>query len=94
MSDYPNMSYCMIENTTRAMDQIISALAEVGGDWSQMDLNQYERSHVDRLASLCREYLDAHDEYDPNALDDVDTDDEDEDDIHDRARRDGRGEDE
>lgn len=95
MSDYPNMSYCMIENTTRAMAQIVDALAEVGGDWSQMDLNQYERAHVDRLASLCREYLDAHDDYDPNALDDEDLDDDDDDrDIHDRARRDGRGEDE
>jgi len=69
MSDYPNMSYCMIENTTRAMDQIISALAEAGGDWSQMDLNQYERAHVDRLASLCQEFLTAHEDYDPDALD-------------------------
>ena len=69
MSNYPNMSYCMIENTSRAMAQIVEALADVGGDWSQMDLNQYERSHVDRLASLCREYLDAHEDYDPEALD-------------------------
>ena len=30
MSNYPNMSYCMIENTTRAMAQIVDALAEVG----------------------------------------------------------------
>ena len=69
MSNYPNMSYCMIENTSRAMAQIVEALADVGGDWSQMDLNQYERSHVDRLASLCREYLDAHEDYDPDTLD-------------------------
>ena len=78
MSDYPNMSYCMIENTTRAMAQIVDALAEVGGEWSSLDLSQYERAHVDRLASLCQEFLTAHEEYDPNALDDADTDDEDE----------------
>jgi len=78
MSDYPNMSYCMIENTARAMDQVISAFVDAGGDWASMDLSKYERAHVDRLASLCQEFLTAHEDYDPNALDDVDTDDEDE----------------
>jgi hypothetical protein len=60
------------------MDQIISALAEAGGDWSQMDLNKYERAHVDRLASLCQEFLTAHEDYDPDALDGDEDEDEDE----------------
>ena len=78
MSNYPNMSYCMIENTARALDQVVSAFVDAGGDWREMDLNQYERAHVDRLASLCQEFLTAHETYDPNDLDNGDTDDEDE----------------
>ena len=69
MSNYPNMSYCMIENTARALDQVLEAFIDAAGDWREMDLNQYERAHVDRLATLCQEFLTAHESYDPNDLD-------------------------
>lgn len=72
MSNYPNMSYCMIENTTNALKQVVEALEGYDNYWPCLDLNQYERAHVDQLAELCKQYLKAHEDYDPDALVDND----------------------
>jgi hypothetical protein len=53
---YPNMSYCMFENTTRAMNQILGALVEVDSK-EGLELNQYEKSAYSRLKELCEEII-------------------------------------
>lgn len=57
MSNFPNMSYCMFENTAAAMDQILVALEEVD-TVEELDLNQYEGPHIKRLPDLCCRILD------------------------------------
>jgi hypothetical protein len=54
--NYPNMSYCMFENTTRAMEQILEALVEA--DYKEgLELNQYEKPAYGRLKGLCEEII-------------------------------------
>ena len=53
---YPNMSYCMFENTTLAMRQILGALVEAESK-EDLDLNQYEKPAYDRLKELCEEII-------------------------------------
>ena len=58
MSDYPNMSYCMFENTSNAMDQIASALEDAIENNELLELNAYEErpftSMYDKCVSLMR----------------------------------------
>jgi hypothetical protein len=58
MSNYPNMSYCMFENTSNAMDQIASALEDAIENNKLLELNQYEErpftSMHDKCVSLMR----------------------------------------
>lgn len=68
MSDHPNMSYCMFENTTAAMRQIVRAL-DRAGSWRNMDLNRYERPCVEELATLCKQFLKDYNSFDPDDLD-------------------------
>lgn len=62
MKDYPNMSYCMFENTYSAMMQILDALreAEANGELEQFhhDLSKEERFNFNQLRYACEEYLD------------------------------------
>ena len=58
MSNYPNMSYCMFENTTMAMRQILEALNDA--DYVEdLDLNQYEKPAYSKLGRLCEEIIHA-----------------------------------
>ena len=71
MRDYPNMSYCMFENTASAMVQIVSTLADKNGNWKKLDINKYERPNVHRLASLCAEFLEAYDDYEEGSDEEI-----------------------
>ena len=42
MSDYPNMSYCMVGNTLAALEQIMDAMDEQGAVEFVKDLNMDE----------------------------------------------------
>ena len=59
--DYPNMSYCMCNNTLAALNQIMEAMDEQGAVSFVKDLNMDElRSfnelmHVAKLFSRCAE---------------------------------------
>lgn len=61
MSNYPNMSYCMFENTMRAMDQIKGAMlnAEMDNELGQflVGLSKDERWACFQLEIRCREFL-------------------------------------
>lgn len=52
MRDYPNMSYCMCENTRAALAQVINAMAEQGPHFV-MELSRDEKHHYAKLFDLC-----------------------------------------
>lgn len=60
MSNYPNMSYCMFENTYSAMMQVTSALreAEDKGELESFfaDLSKQERIALKHLRYACDDY--------------------------------------
>lgn len=63
MSNYPNMSYCMYENTVHAMNQICNDLSESLD--SCVSLNEYrkqlssmqEAQAFDRIKYMCEDML-------------------------------------
>jgi len=54
-SRYPNMSYCMNENTVAALQQIIDHMDEDPENFIK-DLNGSELHSFQRLYDLCREF--------------------------------------
>jgi len=56
MSNYPNMSYCMNENTLAAMQQIINAMQEEGVDFI-MDMGRDERRAFQELYMACEDFM-------------------------------------
>ena len=63
MSNYPNMSYCMCENTSLAMQQILEAMMEQGAHFL-LDANRDERAAYRRLFDQCEAFLIAVEEID------------------------------
>lgn len=64
MRDYPNMSYCMYENTLLAVNQILSALQN-GKFPSSVDEQRAARELImaaDQLSELIEEAFDSFDE--------------------------------
>lgn len=65
MSNYPNMSYCMFENTYAAMIQILDAMreAEAKGELAEFHdgLSREERQALHQLAYACEDYQDMMD---------------------------------
>jgi len=57
INDFPNMSYCMIENTANAMEQVLDAIGDMDEEFVVEDLNQYERENLPRLLRLCTDIL-------------------------------------
>ena len=61
MRDYPNMSYCMYENTTLALNQILSDLSEAHEEGVTFDQyvqdrsSREERNAINELESLLEE---------------------------------------
>ncbi len=67
MSNYPNMSYCMCENTLAALNQVLDAMREEGPMFLH-DMNSDERRAFKELFNACEDFLTAseelQDEYD------------------------------
>lgn len=61
MSNYPNMSYCMCENTTLALRQILDALRDGDVDFVR-EMGREERDAFRALPELCRYVADAAEE--------------------------------
>ena len=61
MSNYPNMSYCMNENTLLAMRQIVSAMQEQGADFLR-DLSRDERRAFGELFYTCGDFMNLSEE--------------------------------
>ena len=56
MSNYPNMSYCMCENTLLAIKQITEAM-ENEGPMFLKDLSRGERRAYEELFQYCESFL-------------------------------------
>lgn len=89
MSSYPNMSYCMCENTSLALQQVVDAMVEERDFLG--DLNRHERIAFDQLYHLCQQFVRRADML---VEQEEEEDDDDGTSMMDRARRDGRGGDE
>jgi hypothetical protein len=61
MSNYPNMSYCMNENTLLAMRQIVAAMQEQGADFLR-DLSRDERRAFGELFNTCEDFMNLSEE--------------------------------
>lgn len=61
MSNYPNMSYCMCENTLLAMRQILNAMQEEGPMFIQ-EMNRDELRAFKELFNVCEDFLNASEE--------------------------------
>ncbi len=61
MSNYPNMSYCMCENTVLAMRQILNAMQEEGPMFIR-EMNRDERRAFQELFNLCEDFLNTSEE--------------------------------
>ena len=56
MSNYPNMSYCMCENTLLALKQITEAM-ESEGPMFLREMNRDERRALEELFHYCESFL-------------------------------------
>jgi hypothetical protein len=56
MSNYPNMSYCMNENTLAALKQVLDAMQEEGPQFLR-ELNRTERRAFEELFHHCESFL-------------------------------------
>lgn len=68
MSNYPNMSYCMFENTRLAMDQIMETLQEAFNEGDIKDfinnLSHSERRAFQELYQICEQFNSISEEID------------------------------
>jgi len=53
---YPNMSYCMCENTLAAMRQIVTAMNEEGPNFLR-EMNRDERRAFQALFNMCEDFM-------------------------------------
>jgi hypothetical protein len=63
MSNYPNMSYCMFQNTQMAMDQLITFMQEADQD-DMLDMSRDELRAMQELFGYCEQYMRLADEFD------------------------------
>ncbi len=56
MSNYPNMSYCMCNNTLLALKQILDTMQEEGPMFLR-ELNRDERRAYEALFNACEDFL-------------------------------------
>ena len=55
-SNYPNMSYCMFQNTRMAMDQVNTFIMEADED-DCLDVSEDELCAMDDLKGYCIQFL-------------------------------------
>ena len=58
MSNYPNMSYCMCENTVLALRQILDAMQSEGPMFLR-EMSRDEKRNYGELFNLCEDFLTA-----------------------------------
>lgn len=63
MSNYPNMSYCMFQNTKLALDQVNEFMIEADED-DMMDMSRDEVRAMRELVGYCEQYLQLVEEFD------------------------------
>jgi|SanBayMetagenome_1026888.scaffolds.fasta_scaffold01962_8 hypothetical protein len=56
MSNYPNMSYCMFQNTRMAMDQLAEFMQEADMD-DVLDISDDELRAMRELHGYCEQYI-------------------------------------
>ena len=56
MSNYPNMSYCMNENTLSALKQVLDTMQEEGPQFLR-ELSRTERRAFEELFHYCESFL-------------------------------------
>lgn len=61
MSNYPNMSYCMCENTLAALNQVLEAMREEGPAFLK-EMGREERRAFQELFNACEDFLTASEE--------------------------------
>ncbi len=61
MSSYPNMSYCMCENTLLALRQVLNAMQEEGPMFLR-EMSRDERRAFQELFNTCEDFLTASEE--------------------------------
>ena len=61
MSDYPNMSYCMCNNTLIALKQVINTMREEGPQFLR-ELSSDERRAFSELFNACEDFMNLSEE--------------------------------
>ncbi len=61
MSNYPNMSYCMCNNTLLALNQVVEAMQEEGVEFLR-DLSRDERRSFEALFEMCQSFMEMTEE--------------------------------
>ena len=56
MSNYPNMSYCMNNNTLLALRQVVEAMNEEGPQFLR-EMSREERRAFEQLFSMCEDFM-------------------------------------
>lgn len=56
MSNYPNMSYCMVSNTLLAMNQVVEAMNEEGPAFLK-EMSREERRAFQELFNACEDFM-------------------------------------
>ncbi len=56
MSNYPNMSYCMCNNTLLAMKQIVNAMQDEGPMFLK-EMNRDERRAFEAMFDMCEAFM-------------------------------------
>ena len=63
MSNYPNMSYCMFQNTKMAMDQLAEFMIEADFD-DVLDISEDELRAMRELVGYCEQYIRLAEDFD------------------------------
>ncbi len=61
MSNYPNMSYCMCNNTLLALKQVVGAMQDEGVDFLR-ELSREERRSYEALFDMCQSFMELTEE--------------------------------
>jgi hypothetical protein len=56
MSNYPNMSYCMCNNTLLALKQVVEAMNDEGPMFLR-EMSRDERRSFEQLFSMCEDFM-------------------------------------
>lgn len=63
MRNYPNMSYCMFQNTRAAMDQLAEFMQEADFD-DVLDISRDELVAMRELVGYCEQYIRLAEDFD------------------------------